>query len=213
MNRRILAAFRVSLVIVGRALFVCCGGRERDAAPLPAEVAGAPGDDGAAGGRAGDAGAAGTKDSAAKDAAEKDQPAPEDRGPPLLRGRVIGEGTGIPGATVRIYSTRLVEQAIDRLQEVIPEASGGGGMPDIMAIISLVRDELENIRRSGESARTDHAGAYEFRRLPSGGYLVLALADGWLFRFGDVASLADGRTQTLDLELSRGSSIGGRVVN
>jgi hypothetical protein len=211
MNRRVFTAVLVSLVIVGLTLLVFLRGRERPAAPPPSgDVAASAGAAPEGAQAPGSVGGAAANVAGAKAKAEDEPPVP-DPGPPLLKGRVTGEGQGIAGATVRIYATRLVEEAIDRLQDVIPQ--GEGGMPDVMAIISLVRDELDKLRRSGEAAKTDAAGGYEFRKVAAGGYLVLAVADGWLFRFGDVASIAAGRTQTLDLELSRGSSIAGRVVN
>src|SRR5262245_32742056 len=87
MNRNVVTAVVVSLVLVGLALFFIFRGRDRDAVPpSAAEVAGAPAGAGAEGARAGDPGAAVAKTSPAGEARKKDQPAPEDRGPPLLRG-------------------------------------------------------------------------------------------------------------------------------
>jgi hypothetical protein len=62
-------------------------------------------------------------------------------------------------------------------------------------------------------ARSGEDGVYEFRALQPGGYYVLTLADGWLFRYEDVASISADRTATLDLDLVRGGSISGRVVD
>jgi len=137
------------------------------------------------------------------------EPEPADLGPPLLRGIVLGESTPLPGARVLLFAVRNLEKAIERLEAHVLSS---GGIPDFKTIISIVREELEGLRRSALSTLTDEKGAFEFRRIGEGGYFVLTLADGWLFRFGDVASIAAGRTQELTLEVSRGGAIAGQVV-
>src|SRR6185503_14327447 len=96
MNRKVVTAVLVSLLLVGLTLFLVLRGREGPAVPPPsADVAAAP--DGAAtkGALAGDASAAGgTKPGAVEEKSKDEAPAP-DPGPPLLRGRVTGEGKGI----------------------------------------------------------------------------------------------------------------------
>ncbi len=142
---------------------------------------------------------------------KKKDPEPEvaDIGPPLLRGIVLGEGTPLPGARVLLFSVRRVEKAIDRLEGHVMDSAG---MPDFKTIISIVREELEGFRRSALAAVTGEKGVFEFRRIDEGGYFILTLAEGWLFRFGDVASVATGRTQDLQLDLGRGAAIAGQVV-
>lgn len=162
--------------------------------PAPERVAGADAAD------AGDSGASGPAEDAA--------PAEEDLGPPLLRGRVTGEGAPIAGASVRLYAAKVVQRALERLEEIMPQ----GEMPDIDGLIASVRDELEKLRAAGVEARTAEDGIYEFRRIDEGGYVVLTLADGWLFRYGDVVSIQTGRTETLDIDLSLGGVIAGRVL-
>ncbi|MBI4604479.1 MAG: carboxypeptidase regulatory-like domain-containing protein [Planctomycetes bacterium] len=129
--------------------------------------------------------------------------------PPLLAGRVTGEGAGIEGATVLLFATRKVEEIIEHLEALAPEA---GELPDIPAIAAKIREELEGFRAAALSARSGRDGEYAFRSIAPGGYLVLTLAESWLFRYGDVVSLEEGATRTLDIALDRGGSISGRVL-
>jgi len=59
---------------------------------------------------------------------------------------------------------------------------------------------------------TDQAGVFEVRGVADGGYFLLTTASKWLFRYGDVVSLSQERTEEISLELERGASIAGRVV-
>lgn len=129
--------------------------------------------------------------------------------PPLLQGRVTGEGAGIGGADVNLFSTKTIEQILERLEDLAPQA---GEMPDFEGIISSVREELNRFRASAVTVKSVEDGSYAFREVEPGSYLVLTLADGWLFRYGDVVSLAAARSETLDIALERGRSISGSVV-
>lgn len=131
--------------------------------------------------------------------------------PPLLRGRVIGEGSGVPRASVLFFAVREVERLLERLERAGIQA--GGGFPDVPKLVGLLREELNRFRTVAIRATTDDAGEFELRDVDAGGYLVLTLADGWLFRYGDVVSLEPGRTEELVVELERGASIEGRVVD
>ncbi len=207
-RRRTFLAVLVGLFLVGGILLLFLIRRQ---GPVPEGGDGLAGRDASrpapAGGAEGGAGEAGEGD-APDSGAEAEEAPPPDAGSPLLRGRVTGEGEGIARARVRLFSVREVEEAIDRLQGLIPQ----GTFPDISAIIRVVRSELDAIRRSGLAVTADSAGAYEVRRAKPGAYLVLAAAEGWLFRFGDVVSLAEGETRVLDVQLDRGASIAGRVI-
>jgi hypothetical protein len=201
-------AIAALLIAGGLILFFCFrsppgAGPDRDGAVAPADESGAPAE--------GVAGVAGGDLEGTAPEEEGEEAAPEeDLGPPLLRGRVTGEGEGIGGARVHLFPVARVEEAIDRLE---PIASRGGAIPDIDAILKAVRGELEAIRRSAVSRSTDGTGAYEVRGAKPGSHLVLATAEGWLFRFGDVVSLSEGETRVLDLDLHRGALIAGRVVD
>ncbi|HVR76174.1 MAG TPA: carboxypeptidase-like regulatory domain-containing protein, partial [Planctomycetota bacterium] len=129
--------------------------------------------------------------------------------PPLLQGRVTGEGAGIAGADVNLFSTKTIEQIIERIEDLAPQ---GGEMPDIGGIVSALREELNRFRASAVNVKSVEDGSYAFRAIEPGNYLVLTLADGWLFRYGDVVSLDAARSETLDIALERGRSISGSVV-
>ena len=145
---------------------------------------------------------------APEEAAETTPQEPE--APVLLRGRVTGEGAGIAGATVNLFAARHVEELLERLSGLAPE---GGEFPDFGRLLEQVKQEFDDFRKSAVIARSGEDGVYEFRALQPGGYYVLTLADGWLFRYEDVASISADRTATLDLDLVRGGSISGRVVD
>jgi len=131
--------------------------------------------------------------------------------PPLLRGVVLGEGSGVPGADVLLFRASRVESLIERLESEVT-ALAGGGVPDIPAILRLVRGELEEFRRSAVIVRTDDEGRFEVRGIEEGGYFLLTVAPRWLFRYGDVVALAAERTEEITIALERGAAIAGRVV-
>lgn len=141
-----------------------------------------------------------------KEAAIEETPEPEV--PPLLRGTVTGEGAPVPGASVLLFSVRGIERTLDRIERMLPQ----GELPDIEALIGRVKEELENFRRSAKVAVTAEDGTYEFRGIEPMGYLVLTVADDWMFRYGDVVSLAAGRTEELNVDLPPGEAISGQVV-
>ena len=134
-----------------------------------------------------------------------------DEGPPLLRGLVTGEGLPIAGASVRLFGVKRVEEALRRLEEAV--SGSADPIPEIPRIIGIIRDELGALKSSAILSRTGDDGVYEFRGIEPDSYIVLTLADDWLFRYGDVASLEAGVTRTLDMALERGTSIAGRVVD
>src|SRR5262245_55220479 len=206
-NRKVHIALGLSILLLGGALllFLLRGQRGDRSAPAetPAPLAAAPA---AVERTRAPAGAAAGKEEA-EEAREEPAPPPP---PPLLEGRVLGEGEGIAGASVRLFSTKRVEEAIERLEAFVPQ---GTAFPDIRAIVPAVLRELEELRAGGRTAVTDSTGAYRLREPPDRRHPVLAPAGGWLLRFGDVVSLSAGRTQVLALPLDRGATIAGRVVD
>ena len=138
---------------------------------------------------------------------EEEEPDPE--APQLLTGRVVGEGQGIPGADVRFFAVAEIEGLILRLEPHIPR----GEIPDIPKLIGVVSAELEGFRSRGHARTTDGEGRFDLRGVDPGGYIALTYADGWLFRYGDVFSLSEERTEDVVIELDRGASVGGRVLS
>ncbi len=136
--------------------------------------------------------------------------APPPTAAPLLHGKVTGDGAGIEGASIVLFSTKGIESFIDRMESLAPDA---GEMPDFEPIIAGVREELERFRKSGVTAKTDKEGKYEFRGIEPTSYFVLTVAEGWLFHYGDIVSLAADRDETLDVAMDHGASISGRVIN
>ncbi len=213
LRRKLLVSSLISLVLVGITVFLLVRrgdngpgdgallgrgpGGEQSSPALPAGDATAESDAKALAG--------------AEKAKEDEKAAPEEPlPPPLLHGRVTGEGAGIEGAAVNLFSTKSIERAIERLEDLAPQ---GGEMPDIEGIALGLREELEKFRASAVTSKSVKDGAYEVRGVEPGSYFVLTLADGRLFRYGDVVNLATDRSETLDLALDRGASIAGRVVN
>ena len=86
-------------------------------------------------------------------------------------------------------------------------------MANIPALIVAVRGELERFRKMGTVVTTDDTGSFELLEGAPGGHFMLTIADGWIFKYGDVVSLAPGRTADITIELERGSRISGRVVS
>jgi hypothetical protein len=206
---RIVAGLSIALVLLGVAVVLLLvlgrgknrGDRDLAHAPAPAAVEDARPAAGAA--------EPGAEASLVEEAAKEEEAKPEPETPPLLRGRVTGEGAGIAGAGVHIFPRGVILGTIERLRDV---AESGGDMPQIPAVIAAVRDELDKLRQSDITALTNGEGIYEFRGIAADSYFVLTLANGWLFRYGDVASVTEGSTATLDLDLERGATIAGRVV-
>lgn len=129
--------------------------------------------------------------------------------PPLLEGVVEGEPGPLADARVILFSVREIEAMLRRLERFDP----GAGLPDVPELLAAVRTELDRFRDSGIQARTDEHGYYAFHGVGAAAYLVLSLGPGHVFRYGDVVSLAPGRTARLDLRLHRGAAIAGRVVD
>jgi hypothetical protein len=202
---RVLLNLIIAAVVLGlAAFFLIPGARERIGLGPAREDRRDSGQDPAPSGAAAKAVAELAGDAAK--VAEEEAPAPEPE--PLLRGRVLGEGQGIAGASVHLFGMKTLQETLDRLEGL----GEGGGVPHVPTLIAIVREELEKVKKAAVTARTAEGGAYEFRRLDADSYYVLAFADGWLFRYGDVVSLAPGRTETLDLPLDRGATIAGKVV-
>jgi protocatechuate 3,4-dioxygenase beta subunit len=204
-----IIALAISLVLLGAAvaLLLVWSGRRHRAGLDPGTEAALPAIDGArpASGESGQDAETALLEGAATEEEKKAEP----EVPPLLRGRVTGEGAGIAGAGVHLFSRDLILGTIERLRDA---AESGGDMPEIPVLIATVREELDRLKRNDIAATTDGEGIYEFRGISPDSYFVLTLADGWLFRYGDVASVTEGTTATLDLDLERGASIAGRVV-
>ncbi|MFP6739991.1 MAG: carboxypeptidase-like regulatory domain-containing protein [Planctomycetota bacterium] len=131
-------------------------------------------------------------------------------GEPLLTGRVVGEGEGIAGASVRLYSTGEIEVLMRRVERIVPQ---GGQMPNIPRLIDALRGELDRFRTLGTVVTTDEDGYFELLEGKPGGYFLLTLADGWIFKYGDVVSIDPERNSEITIELERGSRISGRVVS
>ena len=134
----------------------------------------------------------------------------EGTGEPLLTGRVVGEGQGIAGASVRLYSTGEIEVLMRRVERIVPQ---GGQMPNIPRLIDALRGELDRFRTLGTVVSTDEEGYFELLEGKPGGYFLLTLADGWIFKYGDVVSIDPERNSEITIELERGSRISGRVVS
>ncbi len=133
-------------------------------------------------------------------------------GPPLLRGVVSGEGAPIDGASVHLISLSHVERLLTRIS-TDPGGESAADIPDFESIVQVLTDGVEAARRAAHIAKTDASGEYAFRGIEPREYLVLTIADGWIFRYGDVVVLAAGDTRDLNQELERGASISGRVVD
>lgn len=129
---------------------------------------------------------------------------------PLLIGQVIGEGVGIAGADVLLFPVSEIERVVERLERLVPT---GGTLPDVPSLFNSVKAEFARFKKTATVLKTDEEGKFRLDRGALGGQFVLTYADGWLFAWGDVVSLQTGRTQELTVGLSRGSQLGGRVVN
>ena len=149
-------------------------------------------------------------DPAAGASEEEAEEEAEGTGEPLLTGRVIGEGQGIAGATVRLYSTGEIEVLMRRVERIVPQ---GGQMPNIPRLIDALRGELDRFRTLGTLVTTGEDGYFELLEGKPGGYFLLTLADGWIFKYGDVVSIDPERNSEITIELERGSRISGRVVS
>ena len=155
-------------------------------------------------------GPAAEADPAAGKSEEKAEEEAEGTGEPLLTGRVIGEGQGIADASVRLYSTGEIEVLMRRVERIVPQ---GGQKPNIPRLIDALRGELDRFRTLGTVVTTDEEGYFELLEGKPGGYFLLTLADGWIFKYGDVVSIDPERNSEITIELERGSRISGRVVS
>ncbi|MCA8962557.1 MAG: hypothetical protein KDC38_18660, partial [Planctomycetes bacterium] len=134
--------------------------------------------------------------------ADEEPESPIDAGPPLLAGRVVGEGSGIAGANVYLFAVREVEALIERLERIVPT---GGDLPDIPKLVADLRSELSRFRASGLHVTSDENGDFELRGDHVGGFTVLVYARGWLFDYGNVVSLDPARTAELTVALEKGA--------
>ena len=206
MKRKILVGLFAALSILG--LFVWLLLREGDSEPTGtassvATVAGVDDADEVPSG----SGEAEAKSAVVKEADPEgvdDEDAAES--PPLVRGLVLGEGVGVPGAELQFFAVDDAERMLLGLEDLVPQ---GGEMPDIPLVIGRLRSALEKFRRIGVPATTDEKGEFELRDVDPGGYFVLTVAKGWIFHFGEVVSVRLGETQELTVELDRGSVISG----
>jgi hypothetical protein len=209
-KRRMALAFTVAAVVLAIAvwLFLRVG-----AGPRLAE------DDAKEGRTAGAAkpGDAGTLAGAAAFSVEEPPPAPletaadasELPAPPLLRGRVVGEGEGVPGASILFIASRHVEDLLHRIEALVAEQ---GPVPEIPVLVARAREEILRLKARALRATSGEDGWFELREGDRGAYFILTLASGWLFRYGDVVSLEHGRTEEVILALDRGASISGRAI-
>jgi len=211
-TRNALIGSIAALAIIGIAIWLFLGGGGSSEGPGGRDIAAGRARDAEPDAPSQDlASAAQAPSDAAGAAAETpDEVGPQVDVPPLLRGRVLGEGLGIPGATVRLFAVAEAERFLRGLEDLIPQ---GREMPDIPRVIERLRGALESFRALAIPATTDTAGEFEVRDIDPGGYFVLTLAGGWIFHYGDVVSLAIGETQELTIELERGARIQGTVVS
>ncbi|MEM7167471.1 MAG: carboxypeptidase-like regulatory domain-containing protein [Planctomycetota bacterium] len=209
MNRKFATALVLGLLLLGALLFFL----NRDSGP---DLGGENGSSTSTVGANGDPGEVPDEDSAtvaADDAAVEDAPkveVPEPVKDPLLIGKVSGEGAGIAGANVLLFPVNEIEKVIERIERLVPT---GGTLPDVPKLFNGVKAEFARFRKKATVLETDAEGMFRLDRGAIGGQYVLTYADGWLFAWGDVVSLQKGRTHELNIGLTRGSSIGGRVVN
>ena len=149
-------------------------------------------------------------ESAAQEGEEEAGEEAAETGEPLLSGHVVGEGRGIAGASIRLYSTGEIEVLLRRVERIVPQ---GGQMPNIPRLIEALRGELDRFRTMGTVLTTDETGYFELLEGKPGGHFLLTIADGWIFKYGDVVSLDPDRTSEITIEMERGSRISGRVVS
>ncbi len=151
-----------------------------------------------------------TEDQAPKQVSTEEPESPPSLTPPMLTGIVSGDGSPIAGAEVYLFSVKEAEAMLDRMLDVVPSS---GEIPDLSALVRLVRTELARFKAEAAVETSDEEGRYAFRDVDEGGQFIMARAKGWLFEFGDVVNLEADRTETHDIELLRGSRIRGRVVD
>ncbi|MFN0058590.1 MAG: carboxypeptidase regulatory-like domain-containing protein [Planctomycetota bacterium] len=132
-----------------------------------------------------------------------------DATPANLIGRVLGEGQGVAGASVLLFSVSELEALIFRLERIVTSV---GEIPRVPELIQTVRNELGKLKSSALIVTTDDKGEFVVRTERRGGQFVLVYAREWLFKFGDVVNLEDGNTAELIVSLERGAQISGRVV-
>ena len=209
MKRKILTGLVLALVIVGifTFFFLRDSGNEDYTLDRTEQQAVGGSTDETPGSKTGGEGETKVAGQESEEKAEEEEEIPAE---PLLRGRVVGEGQGIAGANVRLYSTGEIEVLMRRVERIVPQ---GGQMPNIPRLIEAVRGELERFRKMGTVVTTDDAGNFELLEGDPGGYFILTIADGWIFKYGDVVSLDPERTADITIEMERGSRISGRVVS
>ncbi len=140
---------------------------------------------------------------------EEKEEAEEKKLEPSLKGRIFGDEGGIAGAHVLLFSTKEVERLIRSFERFDP----GSGIPDIGKIVKEVKQELIKFKNKAIETQSIEDGVYEFYNLEESPYFVLTLAKNYIFKYGDVVSVEKGRTAELDMKMSPGASIGGRVVS
>ncbi len=208
MPRKVLIGSALALVILVVAVFLFLRGSGApdegdDFTESPATATG-PGDDAST-----DPGSATLVASKDGDDAAADDEIVLDEVPPLLTGRVVGEGVGIAGADVRFYPVTEIEKLLWRFERLIPQ---GMQMPDIPALIDAARNEMARFRTLGTLVTTNEDGEFALPNVEPGGYIALTIAEGWLFRYGDVVSLSREDPRELVIELDRAASIHGVVL-
>jgi hypothetical protein len=219
MRSRLWIGFALAVFLVTAIVFVffLSGGFDATTPPGPTQIASEPSPSDPANPESATSDESSAEATApAADTDAEETAAVDENVPPILIGQVLGDGSGIEGAEIRLYPQSEVLRLIDTIETTATKiGSANGSFPDIGAIVHLARRELDLFRRRGRIIRTGPEGRFEARpsALPSGDYFLLTLADRWLFRYGDVVSLEAGETRELTLTLERGRSIAGRVID
>ncbi len=128
---------------------------------------------------------------------------------PMLRGVVTGPDGPVPRAEVRLYSMDGVYDLVSRLENQVVLTS----VDNVRQIIDGVKDELVAFAGTAIRARADDSGEYAFYDVPESSFFALTIGKDHVFGYGDVLVAEEGATRTFDIELQRGDSIRGRVVD
>jgi len=211
MKKNVLLPLTFAVLIIALAVWFFLSGDSRDLDPLSTDDSAVVDDSDQSPPEEAKTELAKTADSAKTDEAKVEEEEDTDpiEFPPLLRGKVVGEGVGIPGAEVKFYAMDDAERLLLGLEKIIPQ---GGGFPDIPVLIGELKAELQKFRTMGTEVTTDANGEFELREGKPGGNFILVLAQGWIFKYGDVVSLTPGETEEITIELQRGTVISGSVV-
>lgn len=148
-------------------------------------------------------------ESPAPEAGNADTPPPIDGIAPMVRGRVLGQTGPVANAEVRLYSLDYIYETISRIEDMVRLES----LENLEALIQRVKGELATFAAKAETTRSDKDGWFAFQTVEPGVYFALTLAKDHVFGFGDTVPAEVGVTREVVVELDRGSSIDGRVVD